>query len=158
MMTLSSPSLRRSWRRLANWPSTPSTAQLSMLRSSGENRELRSVFGVFESYIQNSLHCVVTVTWHLLLRWYLRQQRVRVRVTIGFLVRGRVMIKIRIRIGVMVTLTCSVYHWSNCRRSKYTFAVTCFLLTHQALLFFLYALKLSVEGMNLNNCIFKTHF
>ena len=47
------------------------------------------------------------------LRWYLRQQRVRVRVTIGLLVRRRVMIKIRIRVGA--TFNVSVYHWSNCR-------------------------------------------
>ena len=52
----------------------------------------------------------------LLLRWYLRQQRVRVRVMIGALVQGRVRIKIRIRVGVMFNVR--VYHWSNCRRSK----------------------------------------
>ena len=38
--------------------------------------------------------------WQLLLRWYLRQQWVRVRVMIGFLVQGRVRIKIRIRVMV----------------------------------------------------------
>ena len=48
----------------------------------------------------------------LLLRWYLRQQRVRVRVMIGFLVRGRVRIKIRVRVRVMFNVR--VYHWSNC--------------------------------------------
>ena len=60
----------------------------------------------------------------LLLRWYLWQQRVRVRVMIGFLVQGRVRIKIMIRVMVMVmvmvgvTFNVRVYHWSNCRRSK----------------------------------------
>ena len=44
---------------------------------------------------------------------------------IGFLVRGRIRIKIRIRIrvGVGVTFNISVYHWSNCRRSKCTFKI-----------------------------------
>ena len=44
----------------------------------------------------------------------------RVRVMIGFLVQGRVRIKIRIwvRVRVGVTFNISVYHWSNCRRSK----------------------------------------
>ena len=45
-------------------------------------------------------------------------KRVRVRVMTGFLVRGRVRIKIRVRIRVAVTFNVSVYHWSNCRRSK----------------------------------------
>ena len=54
----------------------------------------------------------------MLLRWYLRQQRVRVRVMIVFLVRGRVGVKISIRVRVGVTFSVSVYHWSNCRRSK----------------------------------------
>ena len=44
------------------------------------------------------------------------------RVMIGFLVWGRVRIKIRIRIRVRVRIgvmfNISVYHWSNCRRSK----------------------------------------
>ena len=35
---------------------------------------------------------------------------------IGFLVGDRVRIKIRIRVGV--TFNVSIYHWSNCRRSK----------------------------------------
>ena len=39
-----------------------------------------------------------------------------VRVMIGFVVRGRVRLKIRVRVGV--TFNISVYHWSNCRRSK----------------------------------------
>ena len=56
----------------------------------------------------------------LLLRWYRRQQRVRVRVMIGFLVWGRVRIKIRIR--VRVTFNVRVYHRHDrsnyCRRSK----------------------------------------
>ena len=56
----------------------------------------------------------------LLLPWYLAQQRVGVRVMIGFLVQGRVRIKIRIRVRVRVRVmfNISVYHWSNCRRSK----------------------------------------
>ena len=37
---------------------------------------------------------------------------------IGFLVRGRVRVKIRIRVRVGVMFKVSVYHWSNCRRSK----------------------------------------
>ena len=37
---------------------------------------------------------------------------------IGCLVRGRVRITIRIRIRVGVLFNVSVYHWSNCRRSK----------------------------------------
>ena len=41
----------------------------------------------------------------------------RVRVKNGFLVWGRVRIKIRIRVGVAFNV--SVYHSSNCRRSKY---------------------------------------
>ena len=50
---------------------------------------------------------------HLLRRqllrwWYLRQQRVRVRVMIGFLVRGRVRIKIRIRDRVRIGVTFNV--------------------------------------------------
>ena len=44
------------------------------------------------------------------------------RVMIGFLVQGRVRIKIRfrvrVRVRVGVTLNVSVYHRSNCRRSK----------------------------------------
>ena len=35
-------------------------------------------------------------------------------VVIGFLVRSRV--GIRVRVGVMFNV--SIYHWSNCRRSK----------------------------------------
>ena len=50
----------------------------------------------------------------LFLQWYLQQQRVRVRVMIGFLVWGRV--SIRVRVGV--TFNVRVYHWSNCHRSK----------------------------------------
>ena len=57
----------------------------------------------------------------LLHRWYIRQQRVRARVMIRFLVRGRVRITIRIRITVRVrvgvTFNVRIYHWSNCRRS-----------------------------------------
>ena len=63
----------------------------------------------------------------LLLQWYLQQQRVRVRVMIGFLVWGRVRIKIRIRVRVRVgvTFNVGVYRWSTCRRSKCrTFAIT----------------------------------
>ena len=59
---------------------------------------------------------------HLLRRqllrwWYLGQQRVRVSVMIGFLVRGRVRIKIRIRVRVRVgvTFNVSIYHRSKCR-------------------------------------------
>ena len=37
---------------------------------------------------------------------------------IGFLVRGRVKIKIRFRVRVGVTLNVSIYHRSNCHRSK----------------------------------------
>ena len=41
---------------------------------------------------------------------------------IGFLVQGRVRIKIRIRVrvgvGVRVMFNVSIYHMSNCRRSK----------------------------------------
>ena len=51
----------------------------------------------------------------LLRRWYLRQQRVRVRVMIGFLVWGRIRIKIRIRVRVGVTFNVSVYRRSKCR-------------------------------------------
>ena len=40
------------------------------------------------------------------------------RVMIGFLVQDRVRIKIKIRVKVKVTFHISVYHWSNCRRSK----------------------------------------
>ena len=54
----------------------------------------------------------------LLLGWYLRQQRVRVRVMIGLLVWGRVRIKIRIRVRVGVTFNVRIYRLSNCRRSK----------------------------------------
>ena len=50
----------------------------------------------------------------LLRWWYLEQQRVRVRVMIGVLFRGRVRIKIRLG----VTFNVSIYHRSNCRRSK----------------------------------------
>ena len=57
----------------------------------------------------------------LLLRWYLWQQKVRVRVMIGFLVRDRVRIMILIRIRVGVTFNVSDYHLSNCRRSNCTF-------------------------------------
>ena len=54
----------------------------------------------------------------LLLRWYLRQQRVRVRVMIGFLVRvGEGLI--RVRVGV--TFNGMIYHWSNCRSKCRTF-------------------------------------
>ena len=56
----------------------------------------------------------------LLQWWYLRQQRVRVRVMIGFLVRGRVRIKImfrvRVRVTFGVTYNVGIYHRSNCRR------------------------------------------
>ena len=41
--------------------------------------------------------------WQLLLLWYLGQQRVRVRVMIGFLVRGRIRIKIKIRVRFGLT-------------------------------------------------------
>ena len=58
-----------------------------------------------------------TVIQQLLLSWYFGQQRVRVRVMIGFWVQGRVGIKIKIRVGVRFNV--SVYHWSNCRRSKW---------------------------------------
>ena len=46
------------------------------------------------------------------------------RVMIGFLVQGRLRIKnrIRIRIRVGVTFNVSIYHWSNCCRSKCTFS------------------------------------
>ena len=56
----------------------------------------------------------------LLLWWYLQQQRVRVRVMIGFLVQGRVRIKIRIRVRVRVGVmfNVSIYHGSNCRQGK----------------------------------------
>ena len=73
----------------------------------------------------DDIHVGLQVIQHLLrrqllLRWYLRQQRVRVRVMIGFLVRGRVRIKIKIRVEVRVWVTFNVrvYHWSNCHRSK----------------------------------------
>ena len=49
-----------------------------------------------------------------LLRWYLQQQRVRVRGMIGFLVRGRVRIKSRISARVGVTFDVRVY-----RRRKF---------------------------------------
>ena len=71
--------------------------------------------------------------WQLLLRWYLRQQRVRLRVIIRFLVRGkvRIKIKIRIRVRVRVTFNVRVYHWSNCRRSKcHTFVLGTGLMEH----------------------------
>ena len=58
------------------------------------------------------------VIQQLLLQWYLQQERVRVRVTIGFLAPGRVIMKIRIRIRVGVTFNVKVYHWSKCCRSK----------------------------------------
>ena len=60
------------------------------------------------------------VIQHLLRWWYLRQQRVRVGEMIGFLVRGRVRIKtrFRVRVRVGVTFNVSIYHRSNCRRSK----------------------------------------
>ena len=56
--------------------------------------------------------------WHflwrqLLLRWYLRQQRVRVRVMIGFFIWDRIRIKVRVR--VRVKFIVSLYHWSNWR-------------------------------------------
>ena len=65
----------------------------------------------------------------LLLRWYLQQQRVRVRVMTGFWVRGRVRVKIRIRVRVKnfkirirvrvgVMFNVRVNRRSNCRRSK----------------------------------------
>ena len=61
-------------------------------------------------------HKVSTVIRHLLrqvlLRQYLIQQRVRVSVMIGYLVRGWV------RIDVSITFNVRVHHWSNCRRSK----------------------------------------
>ena len=62
--------------------------------------------------------------WQLLRWWYLGQQRVRVRVMIGFLVWGRVRIKIRVRfrvrvrVRVGVTFNINIYHRSNCRQSK----------------------------------------
>ena len=62
----------------------------------------------------------MVVIRHLLL-WYLWKQRVRVRVMIGFLVRGRIRIKIRIRVRVGVMFNVSVYHGSNCRRSKMSY-------------------------------------
>ena len=70
-------------------------------------------------------HACILVIRHLLRRqllrwWYLGQQRLRVRVMIGFLVRGRVKIKIRfrvrVRVGVMFNI--NIYHRSNYRRSK----------------------------------------
>ena len=42
----------------------------------------------------------------------------RVRIMIGFLVQGWVKIKIRIRIRVRVMFNISIYHRSNCHRSK----------------------------------------
>ena len=42
----------------------------------------------------------------------------RVRIMIGFLVRGRVRIKIRFRVRVGVTLNVTIYHRSNCGQSK----------------------------------------
>ena len=59
---------------------------------------------------------LLTVIRHLLRRLYLQQHRVRVRVRTGFLVPGRVRIEIRGRDGV--SFNVSIYHWSNCRRSK----------------------------------------
>ena len=44
--------------------------------------------------------------------------RVRVRVMIWFLVRGKVRIMIKFRVRVGVTSNVSIYHRSNCRRSK----------------------------------------
>ena len=68
----------------------------------------------------------IKVIRHLLRRqllrwWYLGQQRLRLGVMIRFLVRGRVRIKIRFR--VRVTFNVSIYHRSNCRRSKCTFPI-----------------------------------
>ena len=90
------------------------------------------VFNIHETH--NNCDTPVYNTWnatrviqHLLQRqllrlWYLRQQRVRVRVMIGFLVRDRVrikiMIRVRVRVRVGVTFNVGVYRWSNCRRSK----------------------------------------
>ena len=56
----------------------------------------------------------------LLLWWYLQQQRVRVRIMIGFLVQGMVRIKsrIRVRVRIRVMFNVSIYHRSNCCRSK----------------------------------------
>ena len=64
----------------------------------------------------------------LLLPWYLGQQRVRVRVMIGCLVRGRVRFEITIR--VRVRFNVSVYHRSNCRRSKCCTFVHALLMRH----------------------------
>ena len=64
--------------------------------------------------------------WQWLLRWCLQQQRVTVLVMIGLLVRDWVRVKIMIRdkVRVGVTFNITVYHWSNCRRSKcHTFVV-----------------------------------
>ena len=50
--------------------------------------------------------------------------RGRVRVMIGFLVRGRVRIKIRVRVRVGVTFNVRVYRWSKCQTfSQCTFVV-----------------------------------
>ena len=46
--------------------------------------------------------------WKLLLLWYLRQEKVRVRVMIGFLVRGKVRIEIWIRVRIGVTFKAIV--------------------------------------------------
>ena len=56
-------------------------------------------------HVPQQKSCSMWVIQHLLRRqlllwWYIWQQRVRVRVMIGCLVRGRVRIKIRIRVGV----------------------------------------------------------
>ena len=81
-----------------------------------------------QPFLRGPARGIVKVIRHLLRRqlllwWYLQQQRVRVRVMIGFLVQGRVRIieirsRVRDRVRVGVMFNASIYHRINCRRSK----------------------------------------
>ena len=87
-----------------------------------------SLISDFNNDVVTLTYHEMEVIWHLLRRqllrwWYLGQQRVRIKVIIGFLVWDRAMIKIRVRVGV--SFNVGIYHRSNCRRSNCTFEIEC---------------------------------
>ena len=92
---------------------------LAKMSWSPDSRKIR--LAKYMAYVHVQLSCKVIrhlLWWQLLLRWYLWKQRVRMRVMIGFLVRGSVRIKIRVRVRVGVSVNVGVYCWSNCHWSK----------------------------------------